>query len=449
MAKRHLSASEVDLILGDLPLPLSILPNVRAYLKTMAINGFRKQLSRLLVYPECIAQIKSEIHRMYESSFTPPGEMVGILAAQSMESFTQMTLNMFHSAGLSEKNVTLGLPRLEEVLNATSKPKVIGFTFVPNVPYSSLEKLRNDIRLPEITLESVALKFKIEQATFNESWQRYYDLLYSTEYRKCEWKIRIFLDMEKVFRQSLTTMSIAREMERQLDAIFVVFSPLLDQGFLDVYSDTADISVVDGMTQQEAIKIYMYEVVIPTLQKLVVCGISKVEAVYPKELRKNVWVFEGNGGSLIDLLSHPLCDTNETVNDNLWDIYECLGIEATRNFLVEEVIKIMSFDGTYVNPKHVCLLVDRMMVDGSISSVNRYGMDREHFKPLAKASFEETCSNLLISGIHGESDDLKGVSASIIVGKAPCIGSQGICDIMVDLSKLNDIAEEEPELVEF
>jgi len=449
MAKRHLSASEVDLILGDLPLPLSILPNVRVYLKTMAINGFRKQLSRLLVYPECIAQIKSEIHRMYESSFTPPGEMVGILAAQSMESFTQMTLNMFHSAGLSEKNVTLGLPRLEELLNATSKPKVIGFTFVPNAPYSSVEKLRNDIRLPEITLESIALKFKIEQATFNESWQRYYDLLYSTEYRKCEWKIRIFLDMEKVFRQSLTTMSIAREMERQLDAIFVVFSPLLDQGFLDVYSDTADISVIDGMTQQEAIKIYMYEVVIPTLQKLVVCGISKVEAVYPKEIRKNVWVFEGNGGSLMDLLSHPSCDTNETINDNLWDIYECLGVEATRNFLVEEVIKIMSFDGTYVNPKHVCLLVDRMMVDGSISAVNRYGMDREHFKPLAKASFEETCSNLLISGIHGESDDLKGVSASIIVGKAPCIGSQGICDIMVDLSKLNDVAEEEPELVEF
>ena len=55
--------------------------------------------------------------------------MVGALAAQSLgEPATQMTLNTFHYAGVSAKNVTLGVPRLKELINVSKKPKTPSLT---------------------------------------------------------------------------------------------------------------------------------------------------------------------------------------------------------------------------------------------------------------------------------------------------------------------------------
>ena len=55
--------------------------------------------------------------------------MVGALAAQSLgEPATQMTLNTFHYAGVSAKNVTLGVPRLKEIINISKKPKTPSLT---------------------------------------------------------------------------------------------------------------------------------------------------------------------------------------------------------------------------------------------------------------------------------------------------------------------------------
>jgi DNA-directed RNA polymerase II subunit RPB1 len=123
-------------------------------------------------------------------------------------------------------------------------------------------------------------------------------------------------------------------------------------------------------------------------------------------------------------------------------------LKHNRAFLVDEFTKIMSFDGTYVNPKHTRLLADRMTLDGTINSVNRYGMTREQFGPLSKACFEESVENLLRSGIHGETDDLRGVSGAIVTGKAPRIGGSMV-DVLVDLSKLDTIKKADPEMIEF
>jgi DNA-directed RNA polymerase I subunit RPA1 len=58
----------------------------------------------------------------YMRSFVEPGEGVGIVAGQSIgEPSTQMTLNTFHLAGHSAKNVTLGIPRLREILMTASR----------------------------------------------------------------------------------------------------------------------------------------------------------------------------------------------------------------------------------------------------------------------------------------------------------------------------------------
>lgn len=448
MSKRLLTTEEIENILAGLPVPIGIPPVIREFVKQKACASFRKQLSKIQVYPALLDKVVEFVHRKYATSLTPVGEMIGILAAQSMESFTQMTLNMFHSAGLSEKNVSLGLPRFEEIMNATANPKIIGFSFYPLQNFNNVETLRATIHIPEVQLGMMTKRMIIEHQPIEDPWYTLHNLIFSTEYQKCEWRIRMLMNSEKMYRQSLTPQQIAKEIERQLDTVFVVCSPMsAETMIMDVFVDTRGIIDTEKMSQNEAERTYLNDVVIKALRTLHISGIYGVEAVYPKE-GKSGWYYEGNGGSLIDLLSHPANDSTLTINDHMWDIYECLGIEAARSFLVEEILKVLSFDGTFVNPKHVMLLVDRMMMDGGISSVNRYGMDRAYFKPLSKAAFEESVDNLLRSGIHGETDDLKGVSAAVMTGNTPSIGGEKV-DILIDLSKLEHIPEEEPEMIEF
>jgi DNA-directed RNA polymerase beta' subunit len=274
-----------------------------------------------------------------------------------------------------------------------------------------------------------------------------YDLIYRPQdYSQYDRKVTLLINMEKLFKNSLTLMDLIRAIKQT--GILCVPSPLQTDGFIDVYIDTSGVSETGSLSLVEARKEYVQAIVLPVLSRTIISGIPGVEAVYPKEVDSS-WIFEGNGGKLIDLLSQEDCDTTRTVNDNFWDIYECLGIEAVRMFLVAGFIEIMSFDGTYVNPKHIELVVDRMTLDGTISSINRYGMDRKQFGPLAKAAFEETCENLLKSGIYGETDDLNGVVGAILTGKVPHTGSYGIADLIIDTAKLEDIPEQEPDFVEF
>jgi DNA-directed RNA polymerase II subunit RPB1 len=120
----------------------------------------------------------------------------------------------------------------------------------------------------------------------------------------------------------------------------------------------------------------------------------------------------------------------------VWEIYETLGIEAARNFLVEEFGNVISSDGTFVNESHALLLVDRMTYSGTIISVSRYGMKKENCGPIAKASFEESLDNFTKAGAFSEKENTNGVSASIMLGKLARFGT-GICDVLVDVDQLS------------
>jgi len=448
MSKRHLSSAEIDEILSGVSSQKSIIPGMQLSVKNKVLKGFRKQLSKYMVYPEIIPRLKKEVEAKYLSSFIPPGEMVGILASQSIESLTQMSLSAFHSAGLAEKDVSIGLPRFEEILNATSNPKIIGFTFIPSRQFETVENLRFSIRLAEIKFKDLIKKTTIFGGEVplppRETYHSVYELIHGHRFDEFKWMIRLEIKTDKLFRHSMTAGQISRKIESGLESLYALFSP--DQTVIDIYPYMEFVGGREEIT-------YISEIVMEKLMDMSLGGVSGIEGCYPKERKgKNnrpEWIYEGNGGTLIDLLSLEDCNATETSNDNMWDIHDCLGVEATRAFLVDEFTKIMSFDGSWVNPKHIMLLADRMTLDGTISAVNRYGMNRDMYGPLAKASFEETVQNFLLSSIYGETDDLKGVSAAIITGRSPAIGATGITEILVDLKKLDLIEEEDEELVYF
>ena len=114
----------------------------------------------------------------------------------------------------------------------------------------------------------------------------------------------------------------------------------------------------------------------------------------------------------------------------MWEIYHTLGVEATREFLINEFINVISSDGTFINKCHVLLLVDFMTFKGDISSISRYSL-RSKNSPLSRSSFEESIENFLKSGIFSEVDNMKSISANIMTGKLSYTGT-GICDLLID-----------------
>jgi len=162
------------------------------------------------------------------------------------------------------------------------------------------------------------------------------------------------------------------------------------------------------------------------MQKTQIPGIKEIY------FNSDVNIIDTNGGKLSDIMALDFVDKTNTVSNNIWDIYETLGIEAVRQYMIEEFSSLM----VGINPSHIMLLVDKMIYKGKISSVSRYSMRNEELCTLSKASFEETLDNLVKAAVFGHIDKTTGVSASIICGKTSNVGS-GLCELVFDIDKLS------------
>lgn len=180
--------------------------------------------------------------------------------------------------------------------------------------------------------------------------------------------------------------------------------------------------------------IHMEDKILPALQNIRICGIENIKDIF-FEKRKDEWIITTEGSNLYGLFSNPLIDKTKTMCNDMWEIYNIFGIEAARQFLVEEYMDVVSSDGSFVNSSNVELLVDIMVYTGTIISISRYGQKKVGCGPMAKASFEESLENFLKAGVNGEKESTDGVSASIMLGKMPKTGT-GVFDLMLNIPKI-------------
>ena len=164
-------------------------------------------------------------------------------------------------------------------------------------------------------------------------------------------------------------------------------------------------------------------------------GLSKV--FYRQDHTTKEWLIETEGTNMRDVMNHTEIDFRHVLSNNMWEIFQILGIEAARSFLITELTSIISFGGTFVDPSHIALLADCMTYTGSISSVNRYGIGKG-IGVLTQASFEQSHQTMLNAPVKGMKDDLTTVSASIIMGKQMGIGDTYF-DILTDVKKLKSM----------
>jgi DNA-directed RNA polymerase beta' subunit len=401
----------------------------------------------------------------------------------------------FHSSGLSIKTVVVGVPRFSELLNATKSPKMVNCLLFLNESFNTVTDVRkrSGNMFTDITVKRLTRSTELIKDEPLEEWHHLFCELYDVSPAVLGWRLRFYINTDVMYEYNVTLKMIAEAIMREYTDTIVLYTPDW-KGILDVFVDEGCFSNMKENTKEEHVEeeieediveedileediveedededgkedikepnvvqaivvkkrndilkedpipddidriIHMEDKVMPAISSIRVCGIEGIKDIF-FEKRKDEWIITTEGSNLYGLFSNPLIDKTKSLSNNMWEIYEMFGIEATRQFLIEEYMDTVSSDGTFVNPSNVELLVDIMVYTGTIISISRYGQKKVGCGPMAKASFEESLENFLKAGINGEKESANGVSASIMLGKMPNIGT-GVFDMMVDINAL-------------
>ncbi|KAF6715871.1 DNA-directed RNA polymerase II subunit RPB1 [Oryzias melastigma] len=417
---------------------------------------------------EAFDWLLGEIETKFNQSIAHPGEMVGALAAQSLgEPATQMTLNTFHYAGVSAKNVTLGVPRLKELINISKRPKTPSLTvFLLGQAARDAERAKDILcRLEHTTLRKVTANTAIyydpnPQNTVvaeDQEWVNvYYEMPDFDVTRISPWLLRIELDRKHMTDRKLTMEQIAEKINAGFgDDLNCIFNDdnaeklvlririmnsdenkfqedeeVVDKMDDDVFLRCIESNMLTDMTLQgieQISKVYMHLPQTDNKKKIIITEDGEFKALQE-------WILETDGVSLMRVLSEKDVDPVRTTSNDIVEIFTVLGIEAVRKALERELYHVISFDGSYVNYRHLALLCDTMTCRGHLMAITRHGINRQDTGPLMKCSFEETVDVLMEAASHGESDPMKGVSENIMLGQLAPAGT-GCFDLLLDAEK--------------
>jgi len=331
----------------------------------------------------------------YERSLVEPGEAVGTVAAQSIgEPGTQMTLRTFHYAGVAELSVTQGLPRLIEIVDARNNPSTPTMKIYLDTDIASD---RNDARRIARDIEMVL----VESVASNVS----IDLLRQA--------IDIRFDPELMEDKGLTVEAIALAIEEKIKGKGEVE---LGENVIFVYPANDTLAELQRLSEK--------------IREVRVKGINDVTHVV---IRKEAdgYILYTEGSNLQDALEIDGVNPHKIYTNNLREIYQVLGIEATRNAIIKEAMSVLNEQGMDVDVRHIILVADMMTADGNIRQIGRHGISGSKNSALARAAFEVTIKHLLGAGIAGTKDPLRGITENVILGQLIPLGT-GSIDLLMN-----------------
>ena len=350
MGKRFLTKKEIQTIISN----VTDLPFFK--------NQYETQLKTVYLNPRIIPKLICELKKKHDQSLVQPGTNVGIIAAQSIgERFTRSTLNTFHQAGLLISGATKGIPRVEELLNASKNPKSIFYRLKSGIDTK---------RLQAITLKCLAKTIRVMQME-DYTWRDVFHTMYGIGLETNEEALRIELDRKMLFKHEITHYDLVQKVPCcEIDP---------EMKFLYVPKHIDMSTLIQG-----------------------VAGIFRVIEDTIIETHKSQF-------------HYILSIDAQARSSHVWDIYNVLGIEAAREYLLQELVS----ETTGIHVNHLSILVDKMTFTGNIYPVNRHSMRKGNIGVFAKASFEETFTHFITAAVNEETHDTSGLSASIICGKKP------------------------------
>jgi len=333
---------------------------------------------------QAVDEIIASVLKNYDYSLVEPGEAVGILAAQSIgEPGTQMTLRTFHYAGVAELNVTLGLPRLIEIVDARKTPSTPVMNIYLDDKHNKSEKKAREVaqKLTYTVIDDVIDTVNVDL--------------------KAE-AVRVKLDPMRMETLGVT-----------IDEIKAVF-PF-----------EAEVSEDEFKVPLKVNKAHDPDPIVKTILETRIKGIEEIKRVLTT-IENGEWLIRTDGSNLEGVLKVEGVDPSRTTTNNIHEIAEIFGIEAARNALVREAHAVLTEQGLDVDIRHVMLVADIMTNTGEVQQIGRHGISGEKSSVLARAAFELTIQHLVEAAIKGETDPLKGVIENIIVGQSMPLGTGSV-----------------------
>ena len=366
----------IDEMVSGLKLPQNVIDNLNSELKNRKVT--KKQME------EIIKRLKSG----YENARIEAGEAAGVVSAQSIgEPGTQMTMRTFHYAGVAEINVTLGLPRLIEIVDARKNPSTPMMTIFLEKDYShDRDKARE-------------LAWKIEAT--------YINVLGSMSTDITEMKVLIELNKKALTQRNMTSEEVAGKIEEELGVS------------AEIKEDTLVLEP-GKPSYRELLQL------VKSVHSVILKGIKGIKRVVIRKEDSGEYVLYTEGSMLKEVLSIDGVDATRTRTNNVNEIFEVMGIEAARLALINEATDTLKEQGLNVDVRHIMLVSDIMTVDGDVKPIGRHGISGEKASVLARAAFEVTVNHLLDSGMKGDVDELRGVTENVIVGQPIRLGTGNV-----------------------
>jgi DNA-directed RNA polymerase II subunit RPB1 len=424
----------------------------------------------------------------YKRAIVAPGEMVGMIAAQSIgEPTTQLTLNTFHFAGVASKsNVTRGVPRIEEILSLSAELKNPSLTvFLKPEDETDKDKAHSIMYMLEHTklqevVKSIAICFDpddlntlIEEDKDTMSQYREFENLIDKcldntnikeENEKSKWIIRMEMDPEIMLEKNITmddiNFTLNSVYQDEISCVYSDFNAdklvfrirmnnILKQSAAKINAQKkSKVNPLDQSDQIYILKNFQDQL----LQNIVLRGIKKINKVILRKIKDNmvekagsykkqeIWVLDTIGTNLLDVLGLDYIDSTRTMSNDIIEIFDVLGIEAARRTIYNELADVIEFDGTYLNYHHMALLCDRMTANYKLVSIFRHGINNDNIGPIAKASFEETPEMFLKAARHAELDTMRGVSANVMCGQEGFVGTSAF-QVVLDIKEMSNLEQ--------
>ena len=362
----------------------SLLDDVKEQTKGMNANKVNKVLAQVL--------------KEYEEAKVDPGESVGLVAAESIgEPGTQMTLNTFHFAGVAEMNVTVGLPRIIEILDGRKAISTPMMEIYLKSPYNK----GKDIRRLALNIKETLLQ----------------DIMSTVEVDIAESQIDIGLDREKMKDIGMTSVSVVNAVSKAYKGITVKKT---DEG-ISINIKGKDINFNEVYRMKEKIK------------DTYIRGIKSIKQVLPVK-RGEEFIIITAGSNLVDVFGMSEVDQTRTTTNDVHEISQVFGVEAARQGVINEVFKVIDAQGLNVDVRHIMLVADIMSFTGSLKGITRYGVVSEKSSVLARASFETPIKHIINAALVGEVDPLDSVVENVMLNQPVPVGT-GLPGLIVKVKK--------------
>jgi DNA-directed RNA polymerase subunit A" len=372
---------------------MRILQSKKRELPPSIIQDLAARVQKLKLKKPDLEKVVDYLWDHYRSHLVDPNESVGIVSAQSIgEPGTQMTMRTFHYAGVAEMNVTLGLPRLIEIVDARRVPSTPVMEVFVRDGADDLDRMRKHATEIEMThLEDIA----DTEADFLNNRIVVYPNEAKMRSRGVTWK-DLDQTLSKMRREKVKR--VEGDQKRKMEA-YVMDSDQVSYKRLQKHLETVKTSKIKG-----------------------------IDGVRRAIIRRqgDEYVIYTEGSNLAAALELPYVDPTRTNSNNITEIFEVLGVEAARNAIIREAASTLAEQGLTVDIRHIMLVSDMMTNAGDVKAIGRHGISGRKSSVLARAAFEITSHHLLKAAVTGEVDYLDGVAENVIVGQPVTLGTGAV-----------------------